>query len=116
MRVDPRLRVLYLVALGVGVFFVKPLPYIALLAASQAVAWLCVGLGAKRLVRQVAKLWGFAAFIVASYALTSEDKDVDRWVKVAGVSVNVAGALIGVAMILRVVAVVMASQVARAGD
>ncbi len=119
-RIDPRLRVLYLAALAVGVFLVKPLWALSALALSQALAWLLVGIPARRLLRQVTKLWGFALFIVTSYALTADDPATDRWVPVSlvvtSISVNVIGALTGAAMIVRVLTVVMASQVARAGD
>ncbi|HWL84570.1 MAG TPA: CbiQ family ECF transporter T component, partial [Polyangiaceae bacterium] len=117
---DPRLRVLYLAVLALGAFAVRGLGWLALVAASQAIAWLIVGLPPRRLVRQVSKLWGFALFILVSYAITSEDPATDVWthVPVAGhaLAINVAGLAQGAAMLLRVVAVILASQVARAGD
>ena len=120
LRVDPRLRVLYLVAVAVGVFFLRELWQIGALLAVQGVLWIVVDLPPRRLLRQLVKLWGFALFILASYAFTAEDPSTDRWVRVevagVGAPVNVAGALLGVVMILRVMTVVLASQVARAGD
>lgn len=117
---DPRLRVVYLIAVAVGVFFLRAPWQLGALAASQAVLWLVLKLGVRRLVRQVTKLWGFAAFIVASYALTADDPATDRWVPVHlggfTVNLNAVGAITGGLMILRVVCVVLASQVARAGD
>jgi hypothetical protein len=86
----------------------------------HAIAWLALGLGPRRLVRQIAKLWGFAAFVVVSYALTEEDRSTDHWVKLdigpVHLPVNTAGALVGALMVLRVLVVVLASQVSRAGD
>src|SRR4051794_6047157 len=119
-RVDPRLRVFYLAAIAVGVFFFHQLWQVAIVGGIQVVLWLALGLGPKRLLRQVSKLWGFALFITASYALTAEDPAIDRWIRVsvwrAEIPINVAGAVVGIVMIARVLTVVLASQVARAGD
>ena len=119
-KIDPRLRVLYLASVALGVFLFKSIVAIAILVAAQAALWLIVGIGARRLGRQVFKLWGFAAFVVASYALTAEDPAIDRWTALdvwkIHLPINVGGALLGVVMVLRVLCVVMASQVARAGD
>jgi hypothetical protein len=117
---DPRLRVLYLVAIAVGALFVKDARIAAALAGAHAVAWLVFGLGARALVRQIVKLWGFTAFIIVSYGLTAEDPSVDRWVPidlgVAHFSVNAGGAAVGGMMVLRVLVIILASRVARAGD
>ena len=72
-RIDPRMRVLYLLSVAAGVFVFHRLDVVAASRRRQAVLWLVVGLGPKRLVRQITKLWFFTLFIVASYALTSED-------------------------------------------
>jgi hypothetical protein len=120
--IDPRLRVVYLAAVAVGVFFLKRPWQSELLVAVQALLWLAVGLGPRRLLRQVIKLWGFALFISVSFALTSEDPETDRWVAVQllgwqlPLKLNATGAVLGALMVLRVLAVVLASQVARAGD
>jgi hypothetical protein len=120
-RVDPRLRVLYLLVVASGVFVFHRLDVVAAIAAAQAVLWLVVGLGAKRLTRQITKLWFFTLFIVASYALTgSDDGEPTHWVRVHvgawALRLNLAGALAGAVMVLRIVAVILAAQVARAGD
>src|SRR5579883_2619938 len=119
-QIDPRLRVLYLLAVACGVFLLKRPWQIGALIAVQGALWLAVGLCARRLVRQAVKLWGFAAFIVASYALTAEDPLVDAWTHVRvwrfDVALNYGGAVVGAMMVLRVLCVVLASQVARAGD
>jgi hypothetical protein len=118
--VDPRLRVLYLVGVAIGAFFVKDARITGALACAHVALWLVLRLGARALVRQVLKLWGFAAFVVASYALTSEDASVDRWAHVdlgvTKIPLNVGGAAVGMLMVLRVLVVVLASRVARAGD
>jgi hypothetical protein len=119
-RVDPRVRVLYLLSVAVGLFAFHRLDVVASVAAAQAALWLIVGLGARRLARQITKLWFFTLFIVVSYALTSEEASTDRWVSVRllsfAVSLNLAGALAGLTMVVRIVGVILAAQVARAGD
>jgi hypothetical protein len=119
-RIDPRLRVLYLLSVAGGVFVFHALPVVAAITAAQAVLWLVVGLGPRRLWRQIRKLWFFTLFVVASYALTSEVPETDRWVQVHVLSwvvaLNVSGALAGVTMVLRILCVILAAQVARAGD
>jgi hypothetical protein len=116
MRVDPRLRVLYLAAVAIGVFFVKDARIAAGIGAAHALAWLALGLGARALARQILKLWGFTAFICISYAITTEDPDVDRWIHVWKVPINLGGLAIGGLMIVRVVTVILASRISRAGD
>ncbi len=120
MRVDPRLRVLYLAAIAIGAFFVRDARVLGALFAAHVGMWLVLRLGARPLARQVSKLWGFAAFVTASYALTAEDPAVDRWVHLdvgfARIPINVGGAAVGGMMVLRVLVVVMASRISRAGD
>jgi len=119
-RIDPRLRVLYLVALAVGVFFLRSIPAVLGVALVQAASWLLVGLPARRLGRQVVKLWGFTLFILATYAFTADDPALARWVRLSlggfALPINLAGLEEGGLMVLRVLAVVVGSQVARAGD
>lgn len=114
--IDPRIRVLYLAVVAVGALAVRDVRVLIGLAVIHVVAWLALKEGARALARQLFKLSAFAAFIVVSYALTKDEPDTDRWTKIAGVSVNVGGALVGVRMILRVVVVVLASRIARSGD
>jgi hypothetical protein len=117
---DPRLRVLYLAAVAIGIFFLRKPWQVGALLGAHAVVWLAVRLGAARLVRQVTKLWGFALFILVSYGVTAEDPAVDDWVRVPvgawSIPINMGGAIVGLVMVLRVLCVVMASQIARAGD
>ncbi len=123
MRIDPRIRVAYLLAVATVVFFLRTLGPLEGLAGVQCALWLALGLGAKRLGRQLSKLWGIAAFILLSFGFTKESPEVDRWVAVPfdglgglHLEVNLAGLALGTAMTLRIVTVVLASQVARAGD
>ncbi|MGZ3438530.1 MAG: CbiQ family ECF transporter T component, partial [Polyangia bacterium] len=114
--IDPRVRVLFLIASAIGIFVLPRVWMAATAAGVLSIAWLAVGLPPRRLVRQYYKLIPFGLFIVGSYALTRESETVDRWVHWHGIGVNLGGAAIGLLMILRVLAVVIASQVARAGD
>ncbi len=117
---DARLRVLYLLTVAVGVFFLPSAGWVAAVLALQVILWLVVGLPPRRLLRQVGKLWLFSLVILLSYAFTAQDPATDRWVPVDllgwTLRVNVPGAWAGLAMVLRLLTVVLASQVARAGD
>jgi hypothetical protein len=68
----------------------------------------------------VFKLWLFALFIVASYAIFANDPSTDQWIRLSllgfEIRLNQSGALQGLLMVARVVTVVLASQIARAGD
>jgi hypothetical protein len=120
MTLDPRLRVLYLAAVAVGVVLVRAPIAVAAVVIVQLGLWLAVGLPARRLARQLGKLLGFAAFLIGSYALTADTPATDRWIELhlagVGLQVNVGGAITGGLLVLRLLAVILASQVARAGD
>lgn len=115
--IDPRLRVLYLVAVAVGVFFLKDPRLACGLLAAHVVAWLALGLGVRLLLRAAWKLWGFVAFVSISYALTAEDPAIDRWLTLHGhLRINLGGLAVGALMIVRVYTIVLASRIARTGD
>ena len=61
--IDPRLRVLFLVAAAVGIFLLPRIWMAATAAGVLSLAWLLVGLPPKRLVRQFYKLMPFGLFI-----------------------------------------------------
>ena len=63
---DPRVRILYVLALGFGVFLTSQPVVLAGLCGAQIVLWLAVGLSWPRLLRQIGKLWFFSIFIVAT--------------------------------------------------
>jgi len=118
---DPRLRALYLLGVAIGVFLLPAWQLCAAAALAQIALWLGLGMGARPLARQLRKLLLLLAVIAAAYALAGEDPQHDRWTSVSifglfDVQVNVTGALVGLAMVLRIVTVVLASHVARAGD
>lgn len=119
LRLDPRLRALYLVGVAVGVFFLPGWP-LAVAAALQIALWLALGLGPRPLARQLRKLALLLALIAAAYALVSDDPSTDRWTEIhllgLSLDINTTGALTGLAMVLRLVTVVLASHIARAGD
>ena len=116
----PRTRVAFLVAAAVGVFLLPAWWMVAIAAGAMAIAWLGLGLGAGALARQVKKLLALSALIIAGYALFAIEPGRDRWetldLRWFELEVNTFGALEGAAMALRILAVVMASHVARAGD
>jgi energy-coupling factor transporter transmembrane protein EcfT len=114
-------RILYLLFVAVGVFFVPNLYALAALAGAHAVAWPVVGLPLQQLMRQLAKLGGFLIVLLVTYALVPMNPALDRWVPVDvwgmfSFDVNSAGLAVGGAMVLRVLTIVLASQVARAGN
>ncbi len=117
---DARLRVLYLLAVAVGVFFLKTPLLVGGVLAVHIGLWFAVGLPAWRLLRQCVKLWVFALLIVVSYALTGQDPLTDHWVTLDlfgwQPAINTHGLEAGITMVLRLLTVVMASQIARAGD
>ena len=119
-KADPRGRVFYLLAVAVGVFFLKKPWEVGALLGLHAALWIAVGLGAARLLRQVVKLWGFTLFILISYALCADDPATDTWTRIHlfafDLPINTAGAIAGALMIMRLLTVILASQVARAGD
>jgi hypothetical protein len=118
--IDPRFRVLYLLAVAVGAFVLSRPATLGALLALQLALWFGARLGAGRLLRQLSKLWGYAFFIVASYALFELDPASDRVHQLhlvgATIPINVTGSIEGALMVGRLVAVVLASQIARAGD
>src|SRR5690242_5388734 len=86
--------------------------------ALQAMLWLAVGLPPRRLLRAVGKLWGFALFVLISYALTRESPEIDRWIAIGSwhQAINVGALPIAALMLMRIVAVILASQIVRVGD
>lgn len=110
----------FLVVAAVGLFLLPAWWMVAIAAGAMAIAWLGLGLGAGPLARQVKKLVAISALIIAGYALFAIEPGRDRWVTLDLVwfelEVNTFGALEGAAMALRILAVVLASHVARAGD
>ena len=117
---SPRARVLYLLATSVGVFWIQQPAWLAAFAALQGALWLAVGLSFSALRRQLVKLWVFAALITASFAFSPLDPATDRWLAIPlgpwSPSVNTDGLGAGALMVLRIVAVILSSQVARAGN
>ena len=109
-RVDPRLRVGFVVLVAALLVLLRSPLAVSAITVALAVMFLAVGLGARQLLRRTTKLWAFAAFVIVSYAVTSEDAAIDRWMafRVLGhnLALNAGGALVGATMILRVLALV----------
>ena len=118
----PRTRVAFLIGVAVAVFFLPRWWMVAAAGAVMGVAWTYLGLGGARLVRQVRKLVPIGTVVVLGYALFAEDPALDEWwvLTLPGLGwhleLNLHGALVGLAMALRIIVVVLASHVARAGD
>jgi hypothetical protein len=116
----PRLRALYLAAVAIGVFFVPGVIAVGAIAAAQLILLVALGAGAGELWRTLRKLLVFLAVIFIAYSLVEGDPGTAEWHTYEllwwEIDINHAGALVGLIMVLRVVAVVLASNVARAGD
>lgn len=112
----PRTRVAFLLAVALGVFFVPYWWACAAVMVTMAMAWLALGLGAGALALQVRKLVPISTLIIAGYALFAIDPATDRWVTLWKIDINTTGLLEGATMAIRILAVVMASHVARTGD
>jgi hypothetical protein len=115
-RIDPRWRIAFLFLVGVGAFFLQRPVQVASLTAALLAISLGVRLPLKKVLRSIWKLWGFAAVVLISYALVPEDPAIDRWVHFWRIPLNVGGVWLGAVMLLRVIAIALASQIARAGD
>lgn len=119
-NVSPRARVVYLLGTTLALFFLRSWWAVLGVTAVQVALWFAVGLPGRQLLRQVTRMWGLMLFILVSYALTSVDPAVDHWVALplgaVSFGVNVGGVVDGALMVLRIILLVVASQVARAGD
>ena len=114
--VDSRLRVAFLFLTGAGIFILQSPPWVAALAGALLILSFAVRIPPRRILRSILKLWGFALVVLISYALVREDPAVDRWVQLWRIPLNVGGVQVGAVMLLRVISVALASQIARAGD
>ncbi len=117
---DPRVRALYLIVLAIGVFFLPEWWMVGIACVVQVVLWFVVGESFGAMMRQLKKLTLFLGVILIAYSLVAQDPSTDEWhaYSVFGwtIEVNATGALFGLTMVLRVIAVVFASVVIRAGD
>lgn len=114
--VDSRLRVAFLFLTGAGIFILHGPLWVAALTGALLVLSFAVRIPPRRILRSILKLWGFALVVLISYALVREDPSVDRWVQLWRIPLNVGGVQVGAVMLLRVISVALASQIARAGD
>ena len=114
--VDSRLRVAFLVLTGAGIFILQSPLWVAALTGALLILSFAVRIPPRRILRSILKLWGFALVVLISYALVPEDPAVDRWVHLWRIPLNVGGVQVGAVMLLRVISVALASQIARAGD
>lgn len=114
--VPPVARVLYLLAVAIGLFLLRSLPSVAGVVALQLVLWPVVGLPLSGLLRQLRKLSVFAAAILLTYALFGQPAEGDAVWTFGPLAFDPKSTMIGLLMVLRIVGVVLASQIVRAGD
>jgi hypothetical protein len=118
--IDPRLQVLYLLAVGVIAFAISEPWWLLGLLGLQVGLWLVVGLPVRGLVDIVRKLLVFIAFIVVSFAFFAPEPG-DQYLGVPlwrwALQINLSGVLRGLVLSSRIVTVISASQLLqRAGD
>jgi energy-coupling factor transporter transmembrane protein EcfT len=118
--IDPRLQVLYLLAVGVVAFATAHPAVLLGLLGLQVALWLYLGLPAADLLTIFRKLVVFFVFIVVSFAFFAPepgDRLVAVPVLVGSVDLNLSGILRGLLLSSRVVTVIYASQILqRTGD
>jgi hypothetical protein len=118
--IDPRLQVLYLLAVGVAAFATSEPWWLLGLLALQVGLWVVAGLPVRGLVNIVRKLLVFFAFIVLSFAFFAPEPG-DRYLGVPlwrwTLEVNLSGIVRGLLLSSRIVTVICASQLLqRSGD
>ena len=105
-------------------FFVGRPEWIGALCAVEVGALIFLGHPVATITRTLRKLFFFLAVILIAYSLVEGDPGTARWVTLEmtsiaswlSIEVNKTGALEGLVMVLRVVAIVLASHLARTGD
>lgn len=116
MIVPPRLRVAYLLAVGVGVFAVSAPAVVAGIAVAQVLLAIGVGIGPARLLRLVRKLLTYGGALALTFAFFP-DASNPRWTTIVpGITVSLSGLAVAGLMLLRLLAVLIASEVIRQGD
>jgi cobalt transport protein len=112
---DPRVKVLYLLVVAVAIFAVHdPLTVVALAVAQVALA-VVAGVGPARIVRGARRLLGYGLALAVTFAFFPDEGD-PRWVAVPLLgSVSLGGLELAGLMMVRIFAVVVASEVVRSG-
>jgi Cobalt transport protein len=110
----PRVKIVALIALAIGCFFVRDPWVLAGALLLEILAWCLLRLPMSPLYRTFRKLSVFALFIVISYSfLASESAPSDVWVPVSvgpwQIHFNQTGFILGIVMSLRMLVVVLAS-------
>lgn len=121
MVIGHRSKVIYLLLLSVGCFFIYSLPILAALFLLQIGLWVAYRLPLHDLLRTARRLSFFIVLILLSFAFfPSESLQSDVWTKVPvgggmQVSVNLSGLIFGLLMSLRVLTIVLASLIVQMG-
>ncbi len=93
---------------------------VAAVCGIQVILWLGVRLTVAQLFRQLRKLMFFLSVIFIAYCLVGQQDGLDDWhtYTLFGVAldINHTGAAVGLLMVLRIIAIVLASQIVRAGS
>ncbi|MFQ5415844.1 MAG: CbiQ family ECF transporter T component [Myxococcota bacterium] len=118
--IDPRIKILYLVAVAALAFASSAPAPLLLLLGLQIVLWLGTGLGPRALAASVRRLLFFIVFIVLSYALFgAAEGDRIHELAFAGIElpINLTGIGIGLLRSSRIVTIILASQIVqRSGE
>jgi hypothetical protein len=114
--IDARVRVLYLVVVAVALFAIHSTPVVLGLAAAQAVLALAAGVPIVRIARAARKLVGYAVALAVTFALFPDESD-PHWVQLLpGLSISLGGLETAGLMAVRLLAVVLLSELVRTGD
>ncbi|MEW6775181.1 MAG: energy-coupling factor transporter transmembrane component T [Bdellovibrionota bacterium] len=112
-----RLRVLYLIAIAVGVFFVPSIRGVAGILAFQLVLWAVLRYPAGQVIRLATKLFWFFFFVLLSFAFFPEEGAEPRWHEVTlaawSFRISLEGISEGVLMCVRVFTVILTSLLVR---
>ena len=116
---SPQLRVLYLLLVAIGVFFVPAWQWILAFFISQFLWALALGVKLPTLLEKFKKITFFVLIIVVAYGLFPENPGTE-WItldlKLFALKLNAVGLLDGVTMALRVLTIVIVSILVRQGD
>ncbi len=117
MNLSPRLRVVYLIAVAVGVFFVRSVGGVAAILGFQLFLWGIARYPAQQIVRLGTKLFWFFFFVVLSFAFFPEEGSDPLWRQIPfaawNIKISMAGLTEGARMCLRVYTAILTSLLVR---
>ena len=110
---SPRIKILALVGIAVGCFLIREPAILATVFTLHIATWFWCQLPLSALVRLVKKLSFFMVMIVLAFALFPPDNppfEAGHW-EIFGMSIPMTGVLAGIMMALRMLTVIVASQI-----